>query len=443
MQILKNLVTTLRKSFGDSEKEKERAIWFSYTLMSIIIPFTGSKASQLLRCLKVVFGFKAISKRRFYIFMASPKIPWEKLWKCVWTMIPDPVIDGKIFLALDDFINPKTGKKIFGCHRFFDHAAKQNESRYPWSQNVVAIGLLKSIKDRWACLPLASRFYHLEKDLKKKPVRVGRKIVEFKTKFEQAVEMIKDIAGHFPNPIVCVTDSWFGNNGLFSPMRELIGERFHMLSRLRANITLYQTTPARSQKGRGRPRKYGKRAGSVSDCASRFRRHAKTFHVNLYGRVREIFACERTMMLKTLKCPVKVVWVFRKKQWVALFSTDLTMSLEKIVEYYGARWKIESGFKELKQDLGSNQTQARDPHAVINHINFCQMAATIVWIYGDRIKKKPHRRHSVKGRSHFAFSDVRRLLAEVILDGNFDKVCPMPRKSRLISLFGALLRMAA
>ena len=148
-------------------------------------------------------------------------------------------------------------------------------------------------------------------------------------------------------------------------------------------------------------------------------------------------------MLKTLKCPVKVVWVFRKKQWVALFSTDLTMSLEKIVEYYGARWKIESGFKELKQDLGSNQTQARDPHAVINHINFCQMAATIVWIYGDRIKKKPHRRHSVKGRSHFAFSDVRRLLAEVILDGNFDKVCPMPRKSRLISLFGALLRMAA
>jgi hypothetical protein len=29
------------------------------------------------------------------------------------------------------------------------------------------------------------------------------------------------------------------------------------------------------------------------------------------------------VMLKTLKSAVKVVWVYRKTQWVALFSTDL------------------------------------------------------------------------------------------------------------------------
>ena len=444
MLILKRLLSSLQIVFGNSEKEKERATWFVCTLMSIIIPFTGSKASHLLRCLKFVFGFTTITKRRFYIFMASPKIPWSKLWKCVWTMIPNPTIDGKLFIALDDFINPKTGKKIFGCCHFFDHAAKQNQSRHPWSQNVVAIGLLKVVKGRWACLPLASDFYYLEKDLKKKTVRIGKEVVKFKTKFDQAVEMIKRVAGHFPNPIVCVTDSWFGNNGLFKPMQDLIGDRFHMLSRLRSDICLYeQPSPKRSSKKRGRPRKYGKKAGNASDCASRFRRYAKAFHVNLYGGVREILAYEKTMMLKTLKRPVKVVWVFRKNQWVALFSTDLTITLEQIVEYYGARWKIESGFKELKQDLGSNQTQARDPYAVINHINFCQMAATIVWIYADRVKKKLHRRHSVKGRSHFAFSDARRLLTEVILDENFDRVCPAPRKSMLKSLLAALLRMAA
>jgi len=31
-------------------------------------------------------------------------------------------------------------------------------------------------------------------------------------------------------------------------------------------------------------------------------------------------------------------------------STDLELSVEQIVEYYRARWKIESGFKEIKQD---------------------------------------------------------------------------------------------
>jgi len=53
-------------------------------------------------------------------------------------------------------------------------------------------------------------------------------------------------------------------------------------------------------------------------------------------------------MLKTLKCPVRVVWGYlRKTQWVALFSTDLDLSIKQIIEYYGARWKIESGFKEI------------------------------------------------------------------------------------------------
>ena len=63
------------------------------------------------------------------------------------------------------------------------------------------------------------------------------------------------------------------------------------------------------------------------------------------------------------KCPIRVVWVFRKTQWVALFSTDLDLSIEQIIEYYGARWKIESGFKEIKQEIGSSKSQTRNAHA--------------------------------------------------------------------------------
>ena len=87
-------------------------------------------------------------------------------------------------------------------------------------------------------------------------------------------------------------------------------------------------------------------------------------------------------MLKTLKCPVRAIWVFRKTQWIALFSTNLDLSIEQIIEYYGARWKIESGFKEIKQEIGSSKSQTRNAHAVvINHVNFSMMAATVTWIY--------------------------------------------------------------
>ncbi len=55
---------------------------------------------------------------------------------------------------------------------------------------------------------------------------------------------------------------------------------------------------------------------------------------------------------------------------IALFSTDLTLSVNQIIEHYGARLKIEAGFKELKQDIGSSQAQCKKTQTVINHLNF-------------------------------------------------------------------------
>ena len=206
---------------------------------------------------------------------------------------------------------------------------------------------------------------------------------------------------------------------------------------------VFQLPGKRLKKGPGRPRKYGKKLGNASSLAARFMHLASEYTVNLYGRTRTVVAYEQVVMVKTLKCAVKVVWVYRKTQWVALFSTDLTLSVEQIIEYYGARWKIEAAFKELKRDIGSAETQTRDQNAVMNHLHFCMMAASVAWIYAGRLEKTPSRRHIVKGRNHFAFSDVRRLVAKAALDDNFGILFPVPRKSVVNSLVAVLLRMAA
>jgi hypothetical protein len=124
-------------------------------------------------------------------------------------------------------------------------------------------------------------------------------------------------------------------------------------------------------------------------------------------------------------------------------SHDLTLCAEQIIEYYGARWKIEAAFKELKQDIGSAETQTRHPNAVANHLHFCMMAMSVAWIYACRLPKAPHRRHIVKGRALFAFSDVRRLVVQAALDDDFAILSPAPRKSVVNSLVAVLLRMAA
>lgn len=445
MFILRDLSQPLQTHFSDTALGKERAALFIYTLLSIIIPFTSSITSNCLRCLVTLFGIE-IKKKRFYTFMASTTLPWRNLWQSVWGLIPAPETDGRLLVALDDSINPKVGKNIFACDTIFDHAAKANQSQYPWAQNIVAVGLLKPIKGRWACLFLDFRFYFAKKtiDAEKQTAKIKGQVVSFQTKLEQAGLMLIEIGHYFSDtPLLAVMDSWFGNESVWKPVREDLGARFQLLSRLRSNNVLYDLQGERQPGKRGRRPKYGRRLGSTTDMARALASLATTYTVNLYGKQRDVRAHDAIVMLKTLKCPVRVVWVFRKTQWVALFTTDLTLSVTQIIEYYGARWKIESGFKELKQDMGSQSSQCRNAQAVMNHLNFCMMASTMTWIYADRLKVDPERRHKVKGRTSFAFSDVRRIIAEAALNEDFHRLCPKPGNSPNNSFVAVLLRMVA
>ena len=133
-------------------------------------------------------------------------------------------------------------------------------------------------------------------------------------------------------------------------------------------------------------------------------------------------AYERVVMLKTIRCAVKVVWVYRQSQWIALYSTDLTLAAQQIIAYYGARWKIEALFKELKRDIGSAETQTRHPQAGQQSSELLHDGYLRAWIYADRIAKTPKRRHAVEGRRHFAFSDVRRSITQSALEDNFSRL---------------------
>jgi hypothetical protein len=444
MFILRDLLRPLQAAFSDSHLGRARAHWFVFTLLAVIVPFTSSISSNLLRSLETLFGITP-GRRRFYAFMASSKLPWERLWAILWSRISNPVVDGRLLVALDDSINNKSGRHIFGCGFFHDHTAKLNQPSYPWSQNIVSIGLLKIVKGRWACLPLAFRFYLMKKDIEAGGPTVSRKrkARPFASKLEQAVEMLSQFSAALPDhPVLVVTDSWFGNNGLFAPLRKR-SQHFELLSRLRSNIALYDRPCPRGDGQRGRTRKYGNKRGSVTALGARFRSQARSVTLRLYGRDREVWFHDQVMMLKTLKCPVRVVWVYRRTRFIALFSTDLSLTPAQIIEYYGARWKIESGFKEIKQEIGSARAQVRTADSVTNHLQFCMMATTLTWLYAERIVPDPQRRHVVKGRTSFAFSDVRRLIAEAALDKDFLRLWPDPPKPAENGFASLLLRLVA
>ena len=127
MFILRDLLLALQAPFASTKLARERSLWFIFTLLAVIVPFTSSMSSNLLRSLQTLFGLD-LGQRRFYTFMASTKIPWMRLWQVLWARIPEPTVEGRLLVALDDSINNKSGRKIFGCGFFHDHTAKLNQS---------------------------------------------------------------------------------------------------------------------------------------------------------------------------------------------------------------------------------------------------------------------------------------------------------------------------
>jgi hypothetical protein len=78
--------------------------------------------------------------------------------------------------------------------------------------------------------------------------------------------------------------------------------------------------------------------GSATTLDNEYHERATTYSVNLYSKQRDVLAFDNIMMLKTLKCAVRVVWIYRRSQWVALFTTDLDLTVAQVIGYYGARW---------------------------------------------------------------------------------------------------------
>jgi hypothetical protein len=82
--------------------------------------------------------------------------------------------------------------------------------------------------------------------------------LRFETKLAQAAEMISDVSDVFGDTsVVAITDSWFGNNSLYHPLRQKLGTRFHLLSRLRTNNNLFDMLADRVVNGPRRQHAHG------------------------------------------------------------------------------------------------------------------------------------------------------------------------------------------
>lgn len=348
----------------------------------------------------------------------------------------DILTEGKLVLAADDSTYGKSGKKIEGSATHFDHAAKLNSSKYLWGHCRVVTGILSLVKGRWAFLPLLQDNYIPKKQLEK-----GKG----QTKIELAINHVHQIADDFNNREILLTcDSWFGVKNLVKAVSDISREKsINILSRLRINSSLCEL-PEGENVGRGRPKVYGRKIESVSALAAALKANSKLAKIFMYSNTREVQYSETIVMSKALKRRIKIIFVYRKNGFVfPIFTTDLELSAEKAIEYYSARWKIESGFKELKHELGALDNQSRKKNAVENHFNLTCTAMTLVWIYAMKQDSAPDRR--IQRSRHYSFADIRAQIEKEMMDQatNFNKLCPDSIKQAGKYIFSKILARTA
>jgi len=102
--------------------------------------------------------------------------------------------------------------------------------------------------------------------------------------------------------------------------------------------------------------------GQCLDLKAIYRRLAKR-----RGRAK-ILASANVMLKDAVAAKLVFVRDKRKKDWLALMSTDTNLADEDIVRIYGKRWDIEVFFKMAKQHLKlAKEIQCRDFDALIAH----------------------------------------------------------------------------
>ena len=296
-------------------------------------------------------------------------IPWGSIY---WVFFRTYLLDREspYILAGDETVVSKSGQSTYGLSRFFSSvygktlpglgflslslvSVKERRS-YPMLMEPIVRGdtcsrsrvetselpeeTQKPVLQRKRGRPKGSR------NRNKTQVRLSDTLQHLQTMIKALLKRIDDLI-----PVrYLVLDGYFGDNHALQ-MTQQCG--LALISKLRVNTALYfpSTLP---YAGRGRPRIYGERF-NPQEMDTQYRVSTET-QGNITTEVYQVSKLRHKKFPDPLNvvCILKTHLLTEKKSDVLLFSSDLALDAEKIIDYYRLRFQIEFNFRDAKQYWG-------------------------------------------------------------------------------------------
>ena len=305
--------------------------------------------------------------QRFY----NTAIPWGLvLWLFFRTYLYRP--NSEYLLVGDESVVTKSGKQTYGLDRFFSSIfGRPVRGLAFFTLSVVSVAERKSYplqveqvvrsEEEKAAIAEKKRQQSAKKGKKSKSKRKPGRPKGRKNKDKRQIvwndelSRVKRMASTLLeciNPLCAiryfVLDGHFGNNNVMQMVRQCLA--LHIISKLRNDSALYFLYDG-PQKPKGRKRIYGTKI-DYQNIPLRYL--VKTTTEDRV--VTQVF--HATMLHKSFADPLNVVIIVKthldtqKRTHVVLFSSDLELDHDQLIDFYRLRFQIEFNFRDAKQFWG-------------------------------------------------------------------------------------------
>ena len=297
----------------------------------------------------------------------------------------------RLLLVIDDSPTRRYGPKVEGADVHHNPAPGPADQPFLYGHIWVTISLaLRHPKWGPLALPLRAMLYVRRKTLASIPKE--RRWQRFATKLQLAarlVEWLAPILKRAGKTVWIVVDGGYTKRPFLKRVLKI--PKLVVVGRLRKDAALCDLPPKlrRGQRrGRGRPRKYGRRKLSLAKRAGQPRAW-KTVECMLYG---EMVTKTYKTFLATYRPAggvIRVVLVQEAHGWYAFFCTDPQQSVVAILEAFADRATIEQDFHDLKEVWGTGQQQVRNiwTNLAVYNLNLWMHTLVELWAW-DRSHKQ-------------------------------------------------------
>ena len=294
-------------------------------------------------------------------------LPWSTLlWVFFRTHLFD--LESDYILVADETVKPKSGKNTYGLSRFFSSI---HGKAIP-SLSFLAVSIV-SVKERRS-YPMAIEQIVRDDTSSELATSAPKRQGTTETTTKRPRGRPKGSRNHNKSDIVLtgilkqlqtmlmsilpqikaliqlryfVLDGYFGHNNALQMTKQ---GGLHLISKLRADAALH-LEPITTQKRPGRPRIYGERFNPRQIDPKNL--ISTEINGNIRTEVYQMKLRNKTFPeLLNVVCILKTNITTQQQSHILLFSSDLALETEKMIDYYSLRFQIEFNFRDAKQYWG-------------------------------------------------------------------------------------------